>query len=898
MDNSFRYIVGIDLGTSSCALSYIDRYAKSPEVKTLPITQWQEHGLQEHEILPSFCYVLKNKEKGKYKLPFSEISQDYVIGSFARDSMKDRADFIVHSAKSWLCHGGVDREAKILPWHSDSIVGEKRLSPVEVSSLYLEYLKDIWNKNVALGREDFFLEKQKVVITVPASFDETASYLTIQASKIAKYGEDLSLCEEPQAAFYYCLSKRKEAFEKDKKVLVVDIGGGTSDFSLFKSFQSLSGEVQLERIAVSEHILLGGDNIDLALVHMIEKQLKEKGLPQLQGEKWAYLVSESRKLKEKVLSDGDQESAYHMTLSLASGSRLIGQTHTVTLQRHEILQTILEGFFPLCGKGDFPDEDLALKEWGLPYAKESAFTKHLSKFLQKEDVDYVLYTGGTLVPSLLRERLTGFLSQYSPKPLKILPNDALDLAVSKGASVYAYHKVHKLESVRSGYPRSLYIKVYNSEKKEDLYLCVVPKGYEGLEVLRLKVPGLQVLLGQLVSFELWNSLHRPEDKLGDFVSFDHSSMKKVCTLQNLLGKASKKQKKSIPVSLELRLSASGLLEVFCVPDSEEISEVYDLQFALDAKENLSEKIAKEEAKPHSRLEEAQTLIRTYYGKPKGSERKNPKGLVNDLEKCLGIPRKEWDLQLLRSLWEVLEEGMHRRIRTENHESAWLHLGGFLLRPGYGEQRDPIRIRKVQEIWNQGLSFQGSAKIRDQWWIFWRRIAGGLSFNLQQKIFQKVYPTLKRKEYTPEILLLLGSLERVEMQKKMALAQWLTSEILNSAMYREQKIWALMRVLNRCPLYGGPECIMRPQFVISCLSKLLPMDLSVHPNLMNLFINSSRKLEDRELDLPEEWRKQVLGKVAEKASPKQKELLESYVPQDLQNYTLLLGDSAPAGLRLV
>jgi molecular chaperone DnaK (HSP70) len=888
----FRFIVGIDLGTSSCALSYVDRYAHEAIPKTLPITQWHTHGLIESETLPSYCYIPKNKDADTYKIPFSSLPPPYVVGALARELLMTQADLVVHSAKSWLCHGGVDREAKILPWHSDTLIGEKRLSPVFVSSLYLRHLKDVWNARMAEGREDFLLHKQKIILTVPASFDEVASYLTLEAAKLAGLGDDVTLCEEPQAAFYNALAGCSDKLESDKTILVVDIGGGTSDFCLFKTGEAqLKDRVSIERIAVSEHILLGGDNIDLALAHLAESKLLEQGVEKWSGEKWAKLIAECRLLKEKTLRESHDEQQYHLTLQMNSGSKLFGQTQTLTFTHKEILDTVVEGFFPPCEREDKVKRNpLALKEWGLPYAEDSAVSRHIAEFLKGRQVDYVLYTGGTLIPKVLQERLTELITKWQETAPQVLQNDSLELAVSRGASLFGYRQVHKDKQVSAGYPRSLYIKVLHAEKQKARFLCIVPKGFQNQDTLRLSPQGLHALLGQAARFELFSSLSRPEDLAGDWIDGEDVNLKPVSFLQTILGQADKRQRVSVPISLEIHLANSGLLELFILRVE---GDLHRLHFALNAQEHgpvLGGGVVLSAPKVH-----AVECIQRFYGKEKSISKLNPMSLFEDLEKTLGASRKDWDVGVLRSLWPALKEGMNRRNRSEQHELIWLSLAGYLLRPGYGDPLDSLRIREVQGLFSQGPVYPLHAKIKNQWWIFWRRISGGLDRKMQDTIFSKVYPQIKQDQASPEMILLLGSLERVEMQKRVALAQRLSSEIVSSPLHREQKLWALTRIANRQPLYGGAECVVRPHFIIPCLERLSRLDLKKVQGLSNFFANACRRIDDRELDIPESLRSKIMQHLESQGFAAQAQMLREYSPLDSQTVSTLMGEALPIGL---
>ncbi len=936
MDSS-RFIIGIDLGTTSCALSYIDCLAEYCEPKNLAITQWQNQGLIERTILPSFCYIAKTKEREQYKLPLATTQDDYLVGSLAQERLISDPDLVIHSAKSWLCHTSVDREAKILPWHSDSVLGDKRLSPVFVSSLYLSHLKDIWNHTIGAGHEDYRFEKQKVVITVPASFDEVATYLTLEASKIAGFGDAVVLCEEPQAAFYDWLQRQGffSLREKDtssasltfsnsfvklaqdkQRILVVDIGGGTTDFCLFESrLDKDRRDVSIRRIAVSEHILLGGDNIDLALANLAEKKLMAQGLTKLSGAKWALLVAECRVLKEKALQASsaflDQtDKLYHLSFQAGSGSRLFSQTKTINFSLQEIAAIVSDHFFPICTADILPLRlETKSNETGLPFADDSAVTHHLAAFLRASAVDAVLYTGGSLKPEFLRDRLTQVISGWQGFSPLVLVNDALELAVSRGASVFGLAQVQKSTLVHAGYSRSLYIKVTQGTAKSACYLCIVPKDFSADQVIELAPPGLHAVLGQVVRFELFSSLLRA-DAIGDLVSIDAPEIRPVAMLQSRMDLATKKKNGLLPISLKIHLSPSGLLEMSCLTVDEGLVErglakSFRLNFSLNEQTEIVEMSSRAEHKPQSglmldNLTKAQAEINRFFGSER-SVIQNPSSLPYTLEKIFALPKKDWDLMTLRSLWPVLREGMHRRSRSEQHELTWLSLAGYVLRPGFGESLDSFRVAEVLSLVTQGPIFSASPKVKNQWWIFWRRLAGGLDKKTQDLLFAKNYPLLKRQEASPELILLLGSLERVDMQRRIGLGQWLCSEILSSSIYREQKIWALTRIANRLPLYGGPESIVRPSFVIPWLESLFDLDWTraEFRSLINFFCHAGRLINDREFDLPEEWMSKILTKLESVNAPSSlSDKLRKFMPQDSQTISLLLGDALPIGLTIL
>jgi MreB/Mrl family cell shape determining protein len=366
--SGYRFIIGIDLGTSTCALSYIDSYAEKPEVRTLKITQWHQEGMVESQTLPSFCYIPKSKEADRFKIPFSSFPVPYVVGLLAQERLASHPDLVVHSAKSWLCHGGVDREANILPWHSDTLIGEKRLSPVFVSSLYLRHLKDVWNQSIADGREDFKLEKQKIIITVPASFDETASFLTLEASELAGLGENVSLCEEPQAAFHYWLAGASvERVEKDQNILVVDIGGGTTEVAI----------ISLNGVVYSQSVRIGGDKFDEAIISYVRRN-------------YGSLIGEAtaERIKHEIGSAYPGEEVREIEVR---GRNLAeGVPRSFTLNSNEILEALQE---PLSGivsavmvalEQSPPELASDISERGMVLTGGGALLKDIDRLLMEE----------------------------------------------------------------------------------------------------------------------------------------------------------------------------------------------------------------------------------------------------------------------------------------------------------------------------------------------------------------------------------------------------------------------------------------------------------------------------------------------------------------------------------
>ena len=947
-----RYIIGIDLGTTSCALSYLDTLDLQKGVRVLTIPQWDRDGaLKSSENLPSFCYLPPKSayKKGEFKLPFvsyrsEEEVDDKVLGSYARRQMSLTPDRVIHAAKSWLCPRGVDSHECILPWHSDTLIGEQRLSPIEVSSLYLKHLKDVWNEEMASHEEAYLLKNQRVIITVPASFDEVASQYTLAAARMAGYSTDhLSLLEEPQAAFYHwqqtlspqsanfkaCIESSSQKAKEiifaselgKKKILICDIGGGTTDFSLLE-LDGHGEPLEVSRIAVSDHILLGGDNIDLKIAHFLEEKLrKENKIKSLHSHQWAALVAEARDLKERSLEDNSQVSDDELHISIVgTGSSLFGGGASTSVKPSEIQKLVCQGFFPSCQRDSQAQEKRSgLKEWGLPYAKDSAITRHLAGFLSGRSIDAVLFTGGTLVPSYLQELLRNQIAEWQKKAPIVLNNDSMHLAVAKGAAWYGASLHFKHGRIKSGYPRNLFVEVSLGPNKPHKIMSVLPKGFIGGEKLRLEKQDVKVVLGQPVSFQMYCSLQSDSIPVGTLVSkTDIPDLKRMPPLQTKLELPGKTKRKSrdpelLAVNLELGLSETGLLAIDCVAkenSSNMPSQKWRLSFNVQesAIKNNSRGLEEQQnsASPGFHASDAYLLVQDkileVYGKAKpGAVKINPNKLSREIESTIGLSRDSWNLELLRGIWETLREGETRRGRSETHETTWLNLAGYCLRPGYGDTLDNFRMKEVWHAFERGMAFPKGKQVQAQWWILWRRVSGGLDKGKQEKLFAKIAPLLRKGTANPEMYMLAGSLELISVNKKIQLGSALIKQIkARKPEYLSQKIWALGRIASRIPLYGGPENIVRPHFVQAWIDELADLDFSKdqYQGLLHFFVQSGRLVDDRELDLSEEYRDKLLSLILRfDQGVNYRDQLLTVKPLDLAGKNRLFGESLPAGFMI-
>src|SRR5438094_8342666 len=502
--------IGIDLGTTNSALAYIDeREAEDRDFPPLHIFETPQlvaaGRIEARRTLPSFLFL----EEGQ------------PVGVYAREQGALVPTRLVHSAKSWLSNPDVDRTAKILPW--DSQETGRVLSPVEVSARIIGKFREEWDRTMGITRGSALgapLAEQDIVLTVPASFDEEARELTVMAARDAGL-ERLTLLEEPAAAFYSWIANnlaasRKKLFD-GQIVLVCDVGGGTSDFSLIRV--SRQGDlVNFTRTAVGKHLLLGGDNLDLTLAWLVETKL---GVP-LSIRQRSGLRRQCSAAKEKLLNDPHLKGV-EITV-LGTGSSLIGKSLKTEILREEALELALEGFLPMSERGEAPkDEKRSLfRELGLPYVSDPAVTRHLNAFLEPtgQAPDAILFNGGFFIPEILRARVADVVGQWYGRRPEILENSDLDLAVARGAAYYSY--VRSTGSgvlVRGGLPRTYYIALGEHRDGKFPAVCLVPRGAEEGAAVEIDNDALQLVANRPVSFRLYSSLTRTGDKLGDVLEF-------------------------------------------------------------------------------------------------------------------------------------------------------------------------------------------------------------------------------------------------------------------------------------------------------------------------------------------------------------------------------------------
>jgi molecular chaperone DnaK (HSP70) len=541
-----QYIIGIDLGTTNCALAW----ARDEQAATLDIPQLVAPGeVRDEPLLPSFLFI----------------EPPPVVGTLAQRRGVETLGRLVSSAKSWLSHAGIDRTAKLLP--IDAVGGIPKVSPVEASTEYLAHLRVAWNQKMPEAPFD----QQQVLVTVPASFDAVARELTVEATKLAGM-HDVVLLEEPQAAFYAWIERHpdwRERVRPGDRILVIDIGGGTTDFTLI-AVGERNGELELERVAVGDHILLGGDNIDLALARHVEAQLAVKNT-KLDRLQFHALWQQCRSAKERLL--GERPPSDQAITVLGKGTGLVGGTIKTKLARTDVERILLDGFLPQTAFNEVPQRRrAALAEIGLPYAADAAITRHLAQFLNRAGLPtHVLFNGGVLRAKAVRDRilevLHTWLAQEGRAKITALEGEDLMHAVARGAAYYGLARAGKGVRIRGGVPRTYYVAIESTMPAVPgmspplKALTVAPFGMEEGTSVRLNGREFGLITGEPAQFRFFASTARKSDPAGEIIEDIGEELQELSPIEvNLEGNAGD----TVPVTLESVVTETGSLQIWCV----------------------------------------------------------------------------------------------------------------------------------------------------------------------------------------------------------------------------------------------------------------------------------------------------------------------------------------------
>jgi hypothetical protein len=957
MQSTARFLIGIDLGTTNSAVAYIDLqealHKSLPTIHTFEIPQLIAEGEEGRQTtLPSFLYFAGEPERasGRLALPWQKEALS-ITGVFAREQGALVPTRQVSSAKSWLGHDAVNRTAKILPWGTDQ--PELACSPVEASSRYLSHIRDAWNHTflgaVSTGDELRF-ERQDIVLTVPASFDDEARELTVQAAYDAGI-TNLTLLEEPLAAFYAWIVANHQSLKRRLKdgqvVLICDVGGGTTDFSLIR-VQIENSEIRFERTAIGEHLLLGGDNVDLALARRLEEKL---GNPKLTLRQRNALTRQCCAAKERLLSMADLE---HLPVTvLGSGRSVVGGSLTSELTREEVEETLMGGFLPLTSPDDLPAQTrrTGLRELGLPYASEPAITKHLAEFLTRSQdagatptpasnqapesspptsrdqqppmvrPDAVLFNGGFFTPAVTRERIIETLSvwfrekgkRYKPR---VLNNDTPETAVAVGAAYYAHVRRTGGLRIVGGSGRAYYIGVQtNAQTTEQRVqaVCVMSRGTEEGTTLELSERAFTVLTNHPVSFTLYSSTTRP-DRHGDVVTFEETEVHRHAPLITVLryGKGARQQTE-IAVHLRVHFTEVGTLELWC--ESRKTDHRWRLQFQIRGEEapeeveEIAHKVETEAVVPDEAVAAAAQLIRLTFGKSRDeiARQNTPEALVSKLESTLGYCKEAWPVTVIRKLCDQLQGVAEGRKKGARLEARWLNLFGFCLRPGFGAATDDWRMTQARKIYFQGLSFPKDIQCQAEWLVLWRRVAGGLSSGQQLELYQRSLSTLGISKYSeirrlnPQIEYegwrLLASLEHLPAQTRIELGKKLLQKIKEKPTDKGF-LWSLGRLGARIPFYGHLNCVVPAVTAAEWLRALLNLP-ELTSEVASAITQLGARTNDDARDIDEGLRTRVLARLKKAGVAGDLiQSLETYVPQARADAVRIFGESLPEGLRLL
>jgi molecular chaperone DnaK (HSP70) len=875
--------IGIDLGTTNSALAWIDageaEDREFPPVQVFETPQLVAAGrVEPRRTLPSFLFL----EDGQ------------PVGVYAREQGALVPTRLVHSAKSWLSNPDVDRTAKILPW--DSPETGRVLSPVEVSARYLAKFREEWDRAKGVPLAD-----QDIVLTVPASFDEEARELTVMAAREAGI-EKLTLLEEPAAAFYSWIAhnlaqSRKKLFD-GQIVLVCDVGGGTSDFSLIRV--SREGDlVNFTRTAVGKHLLLGGDNLDLTLAWLVETKLNA----QLTIRQKSGLRRQCSAAKEKLLNDRNLKSV-EITV-LGTGSALIGKSLKSEILREEALELALEGFLPFSERGEGPKEEKRslFRELGLPYVSDPAVTRHLNEFLEPtgEKPDAILFNGGFFIPEILRERVADVVGKWYGRRPEILENSDLDLAVARGAAYYSY--VRSTGSgvlVRGGLPRTYYIGLGEAGDGKLTAVCMVPRGAEEGASVEVDNAALQLVANRPVSFRLYSSRTRTEDRLGAVVEFaaGDADLHTHAPLHAVIRFGKKAEERLIPVKLGARLTEIGTLETWC--ESKISDNRWRLEFALRKQaaqpaERKAAAVVSEQA-----LNNALGLIEAVFS-PTAKSPVAPEELPSKLEQSMGLGRMSWPITSIRQMADAFLAAADGRRKSPAYEARWLNLCGFCLRPGFGYPGDDFRIEQARRFYAGGLTYGNQAQCEIDWWIFWGRVAGGLNRNQQSDVYQRLAASLlprgnKKPQRINAALLremwrTASSLESLPLGTKTELGDALIKRV-KAGDYKESELWCLARLGARKLFYGPINLVIPPATAARWAEALLKA-----ANAGDALASLGRRTDDPTRDLPAPVRMAIRVKL--QASPHADRLLALFEGEEAGEDALgrIFGEELPSGLVL-
>lgn len=913
--HSAQYLIGIDLGTTHTVVAYAPIKAHA-DISLFHIEQLVAPGqVMAKPLLPSVRYHPAPGELSAEDSQFSPTGEQAIIGLAARVLGAKTKGRFISSAKSWLSHPNIDQNAKILPWGSAEEI--EKIAPVDACASYLKHIRVVWQHQFP----DAPLEQQDIIITVPASFDEAARALTLEAANLAGI-TNARLLEEPQAVCYDWLRRNNHKLKHELTnvhlLLVCDIGGGTTDLTLIKIDHN-HAEPVLTRIGVGDHLMLGGDNIDLALAHLAESRLKTSD-KRLSAAEFSQLLEQCRQAKEILLAATGPETA-NVTL-LGGGAKLIGNTRSVEFTKAEVNRIALDGFFPLTRIDELPDKKRSgIVEFGLPYAHEPAISKHIAAFLTQHKnaaqealakqsfiPDALLLNGGVFRSQPISQRLVELMHSWQTHAPIVLDNPHPELAVAFGAVSYAIARQEKSLKIGGGSARSYFLLIA-TDYADQHGVCILPKGSEEGHEIILQHHQFLLRLGSPVRFHLASISSDTQYSSGDIIAItDHFHL--LPPLAVALEHQTITASNEVIVHLAVTQTELGTLKIQCVA-IDNSQQRWDVEFQIRAKSAHSHSDAEQPMHTDTLHKIEQKILMVYGTKSKQADPNAVKNLRTDLEKLLGKSRHDWDVPLLRVLFGQLMEGAKYQRRSAHHERTWLSLIGFCMRPGFGYPLDDWRVTQLWQRYALGIQFVNETQNWTEWWTLWRRIAGGLDEQAQEALFVDIADyinpatarqpgiakQLKIRSYE-DIVRLSAVLERLPAPKKIQLGTWLLQRLEKST-ESAQTWWAVGRIGVRVPFHGSQHNVIEPSVVSEWLSIMLKEDWKKSPHIGFAATLIARMSGDRARDIDSTLREHIITKLKLSKTPLSWiALVEQLKELDEKEEKQLFGEALPPGLKLI
>lgn len=929
-----RYTVGIDLGTTHTVVAYAVATKGEPQIALFEIDQLIALGeVAPRPLLPSVRYQPTAGElsPGDLQLPWLRSEADSAVqGGLALLLGAQVPGRLVTSAKSWLSHTAVDRTAPILPWGAPDDVA--KVSPLAASVGYLAHVRAAWDT----AHPAALLARQDIVLTVPASFDEGARALTLEAARLAGLPQ-VRLIEEPQAAFYDWVHSHRDTLAADlavdahtaRRLLVVDVGGGTTDLTLIQ-VDMANGHPVLTRTAVGDHLMLGGDNMDLALAHLVESRLSPAGASsdrpaeRLSAARLSQLTQRCRAAKELLLSPNAPEST--TVTVLGAGSKLIGGSRSVTLTREDVHRVLVEGFFPSVSADAQPQRARSgLVEFGLPYASDAAITRHVAAFVARTGAvpDMLLLNGGVFHAQALVERLhstlSGWRAHVAAAPLRLLHNPHLDAAVARGAVAYALARAGQGVRIGGGSARSYFL-VLDDETQDvskdgtisQRGICVLPHGAQEGHEIALNDRTFALRLARPVRFYLASSVSNTAHQPGELVDLSEGNFVRLPPIATVVQPLGTTSALEVLVQLSTSLTEVGTLEMHCIAQKDP-AQRWRLEFQIRGDAALSNDVA-DAPLPHPRLKEAVDKIERVYGnRAQNVDAKEVQQLRPQLERLLGT-RDNWDTPLLRALFAALLTGAKRRRRTAPHERLWFNQIGYALRPGFGHPLDDWRVAQMWALFEPGIAYSRDPQHWSEWWTLWRRVAGGLTAEQQDMVYEAIAYYLQpagcqdipspggpAMQGLDDMVRMAASFERMAIANKVQLGGWLLQRLQNPT-ENAQSWWALGRLGARQPFYASTHTVVPSEVATEWLAVLLAQDWSKAEPIAFAATQIARMTCDRVRDVPDALREQVAQRLITARAPAgwvaMVREVTALADLDEADKRRMFGESLPVGLKLV